>query len=491
MKSFQKIARLDFGTRRRPLPTLVVLVLLFSGCASLTTRELFPEINARQAPRITLSEIIDLLPGPVETSAVLIRANGTAAVIAIDSSHRLHYIAVANHGAVTREILGVVEGGDSPRLDIIEHRGQLRILAGDKQFSRGGAEIAWKETGGNRCAKFLPLNDELFCAMVIKGEEIKSPERTDWTVGWFIFFPVVFWSNERAAKVVIAQESPEGWRVRAVIDGDSPLDADSDFFAATDSSDQLQLLFSASRGGGVFGVFVGTAPGAAAAGSSGYTPELRYARLSLRDLLPPANDVSPSDSPAGKEAWVSRSSVRVEDAPRLVPGKQVHPIHRRFFAGTVPGVIDGLLWERRMPRSEKSSAFGDGALGGWLRVQLDKGVWSPQLEIVAIDDLPDERFSWSMEDRFAVAANDAQGSSHTLLESCSIGFWESTCHIAYFVRASSQWSAPLVLGSGKFDYDGRALAGGDTKCSFATWIDADKKFVGRWIGRCADPTPGK
>jgi hypothetical protein len=94
-----------------------------------------------------------------------------------------------------------------------------------------------------------------------------------------------------------------------------------------------------------------------------------------------------------------------------------------------------------------------------------------------------------MEDRFAVTANGAQGSSHALLESCSIGFWESTCHLAYFVRASNQWSAPLVLGSGKFDYDGRAIAVGERDCSFATWVDADKKYVGRWIGRCADSTP--
>jgi hypothetical protein len=296
----------------------------------------------------------------------------------------------------------------------------------------------------------------------------------------------VFWSNESAAKLVIARESPDGWRVRAVIDGDSPLDAGSDFFAATDPSGQLQLLFSASRGGGVFGVFVGTAPGAAAAGGSGYTPELRYARFSLRELLPPANDVSPSDSPAGHEAWVSRSSVRVEEAPPVVLGDQVHPIHRRFSSSPVPGVMHGVLWERRMPMSGNSSAFGDGALGGWLRVQLDKGVWSRQLEIVAVDELPDERFSWSMEDRFAVTANGAQGSSHALLESCSIGFWESTCRVAYFVRTSSQWSAPLVLGSSKFDYDGRAIAVGERDCSFATWVTADKKYVGRWIGRCAD-----
>jgi hypothetical protein len=43
------------------------------------------------------------------------------------------------------------------------------------------------------------------------------------------------------------------------------------------------------------------------------------------------------------------------------------------------------------------------------------------------------------------------------------------------------------LGSRKFDYDGRAIASDYGDCAFATWMTADRKFVGRWIGRCADP----
>jgi len=471
-----------WGGARRILVTLVL-----SGCGSLASRDLFPEISARQVPVITLSEIIDLLPEPVETSAILLRANGTAAVVTVDSQQQLHYIAVANHGAVTRENLGKIENGSPPRLDIIEHRGQLRVLAGDKQFSRGASDSAWKETGGNRCAKFLPLDDALFCAMVIKGEEIKSPERKDWTVGWFIMFPVVFWSNQTAAKLVIAQELPQGWLIRAVVDGESPLDAGMDFFAATDPSGQLELLYSASRGGGLFGVFVGTAPGAAATGFSGYTPELRYARFALRELLPTAKDANRSEAPDRLDPRLLRSSVRVEDAPTVTPGDRVHPLHRRFATSHGPGVLHGILWAREMPRPSNSSAFSSGAESGWLNVQLDNGVWNPRMDVVAVEEIPDETFTWAMNDRFAVMASSAVGNSQALIETCSIGFWDSTCRVAYFVRTSSQWSAPQVLGgASKFDYDGRALAIGDRGCSFATWVTADGKFVGRWIGRC-DP----
>ena len=111
------------------------------------------------------------------------------------------------------------------------------------------------------------------------------------------------------------------------------------------------------------------------------------------------------------------------------------------------------------------------------------------MDIVAVEDLPDETFAWDIADRFAIMVNNTQGGRHALLESCSIGFWDSTCRLTYFVRISSQWSAPLILGSSKFGYDGRAIAVGDRGCAFATWVTADAKYVGRWIGTCAESAP--
>jgi hypothetical protein len=478
----------DAATRRcqaRQLVALTVLVFLLSACASLTSRELFPEVSARQAPAITLGAIVDLLPGPVETSAILVRANGTAAVVAVDRSRQLHYIAIANNGAVARQVIGTIDRDSNPRVDFVEHRGRLRVLAGDKQFFRGVADSAWQETGGNRCAKFLPVDDALFCAMVIKGEEIKSPARKDWTVGWFILFPVVFWSNESAAKLVIAQESPEGWRVRAVVDGDSPLDAGMDFFAATDSAGQLQLLYSASRGGGVFGVFAGTAPGAVGGGYSGFPEELRYAQIQLSELLASPKDAGPGDSADRLAPWLSVASLRVAEAPTVAPGDRVHPLHRRFSTSLSPGAVNGIFWARELPRPSRSSAFSLGFESGWLNAQLREGVWQSPLEIVAAADLPDQSYVWAMDDRFAVMANSGTGGSHALFANCAIGFWQSTCQLAYFTRTSNRWSAPLDLGPSKLNHDGRAIAGDSRGCSFATWVSAEAKFVGRWIGRCS------
>jgi hypothetical protein len=487
--SKEVLAATDATRKRRWFASLAVLVLCLSGCGSLASRRLFPEINARHTPPTALSEIIELLPGLVETSAIVIRADGTAAVVTVDSDHQLHYMAVANHGVIARETLGTVWNGSRPRLEIIEHRGQLRVLAGDKQFTRGASQATWKETLGNRCAKFLALDDALFCAMVIKGEEIKSPQRKDWTVGWFILFPVVFWSNTSAAKLVIAQELPEGWLVRAVIDGESPLDADLDFLAATDQSGQLQLLYSASRGGGLFAIGAGLAPGAFAAGYSGFASELRYAQFSLRELMPNAIDASPSNSLDGATRWLTRSSLRLENAPFASPRDPLHPLNRRFSVSPASGVVHGLLWAREMTVPFNSLPLFFGGEGGWVEVQLRDGGWNPRVDVVAVEDLPDATFAWAMEDRFAVIANNADGTTHALLESCSIGLWDSTCRLTYFVRISGQWSAPLILGSSKFGYDGRAIAVGDRGCAFATWVTADAKYVGRWIGACAESAP--
>jgi hypothetical protein len=180
--------------------------------------------------------------------------------------------------------------------------------------------------------------------------------------------------------------------------------------------------------------------------------------------------------------------VRVSDAPSVVPGDQVHPIYRRFTSSELPGFLRGLLWARQIPVPRYSSSFSSDVWSGWLNIHLDNGVWNPRMDILAVEELPDETFTWFIEDRFAVMGTSAAGSTHALLESCTIGFWDSTCRVAYFVRTSNQWSAPLVLGSGKFDYDGRAIAVGERDCSFATWIDSDKKYVGRWIGACSLPT---
>lgn len=108
------------------------------------------------------------------------------------------------------------------------------------------------------------------------------------------------------------------------------------------------------------------------------------------------------------------------------------------------------------------------------------------MDIVAVKELLNATFEWAMEDRFAVMAPSAAGSSHALLEGCSVGFWDSTCRLAYFVRTSSGGSAQPILGSSRFDHDGRALAVGDRGFAFATWVTAEAKYVGRWIGHCAD-----
>ena len=60
----------------RQLVAPTVLVVLLSGCGSLVSRELYPEVRARQPAAITFGEVVKLLTGPVATRAIFMRANG-------------------------------------------------------------------------------------------------------------------------------------------------------------------------------------------------------------------------------------------------------------------------------------------------------------------------------------------------------------------------------------------------------------------------------
>jgi hypothetical protein len=67
--------------------------------------------------------------------------------------------------------------------------------------------------------------DDLLCAFIAKGRDIGAPMRRDWTVGWFILLSVVFWSNNFTDKLVLAQDSPDGWMIGTVFDPKTKLSA--------------------------------------------------------------------------------------------------------------------------------------------------------------------------------------------------------------------------------------------------------------------------
>jgi len=239
----RKIEILRMGSRPVISATLIMIATLVAGCASLVSKGKLPEVVARHPPDIQLGEELILLEKPPIMSSSLIDKEGTAHVFVVDEERQLNHIEILGDKIITREFLGIIETKQAKFLDTVEHPpGKLRVLAGDKQYFQVAPNLEWQEIKGNRCARFVPVGDDLFCAFVIKGEEISAPERTDYTFGLFLVVPFVYWSHEHASKLVLAQESQNGWIVRAVVDPDTPMDANSDFMVGTDSLGNINFL---------------------------------------------------------------------------------------------------------------------------------------------------------------------------------------------------------------------------------------------------------
>jgi hypothetical protein len=134
---------------------------------------------------------------------------------------------------------------------------------GDKQYIRSALDSGWQELKGNRCERFLPLKDDPYGAFVINGEEVEAPQRTDYTIGGIFIIPWISWSTKHAAKLVLAQESvtegsSPGWTIRAVVDPETPEDADRNFMAGVDSEGTFHFLYFATRGSQWF--YIGAVP---------------------------------------------------------------------------------------------------------------------------------------------------------------------------------------------------------------------------------------
>lgn len=222
------------------LPVIVVTVALvlsalLAGCASAVSRGLLPEVVARRPPNIQLGKELILLQEPTRQSTILISKDGLVHVFAIDDGRQLNHIEILGDEVITHELLDAIERKSSQDIDAVEHpHGQLRVLAGEKQYVRPSPDLGWQEIMGNRCSRFVSVGDVIFCAFAANGEEVRAPQRTDVTVGFFILIPIAWWSHKYASKLVLAQETGDGWLIRAVLDADTQLDADRDFMMETD-----------------------------------------------------------------------------------------------------------------------------------------------------------------------------------------------------------------------------------------------------------------
>ena len=477
--------------RFRPADATALLILstLIIGCASLVSKGLLPEVVARHPPDIQLGAELILLEEPPELGTSLIATDGVAHLFLIDEDKRLHHLEILGDEIITREFLGVIETLEPwTVLDAVEHpRGKLRVIAGDKQYLRSAPNLNWQEVKGNRCTRFVPVGDDLFCAFVIQGEEIGAPERTDYTYGWFFLVPFVYWSHEHASKLVLAQESEDGWIVRAVVDPDTTMDANSDFMVGTDSLGNIHFLYFTSKGGGTFIFFAGNYSG----GASGSAPEseLRYAQVTIDQLLTHTTDgqnQASSNNPTPMQ-WMTIKGTPLTHKPFVKKDSNynyarivLRPLSRNFSTNKTTGEINGLMWawvctlddgKRQLPLIGPDQS--------WVEVGIRNGQWSPRFNIVTAEDYPTSNYSWSQFEQ--LIKTDFKGNRHVLLQGVEPGFWIAPRYMNYLVKDGVNWSAPLTLGSSNLWSSVSSLAVDDSGVAFVAWVNEEGKFIGRWI----------
>lgn len=484
----RKIEILRMGSRPVISATLIMIATLVAGCASLVSKGKLPEVVARHPPDIQLGEELILLEKPPIMSSSLIDKEGTAHVFVVDEERQLNHIEILGDKIITREFLGIIETKQAKFLDTVEHPpGKLRVLAGDKQYFQVAPNLEWQEIKGNRCARFVPVGDDLFCAFVIKGEEISAPERTDYTFGLFLVVPFVYWSHEHASKLVLAQESQNGWIVRAVVDPDTPMDANSDFMVGTDSLGNINFLYFTSKGGGTFVFFAYGYSGGA--WGSAPEPKLRYAQLTFDQLLDHSTDVQnqASSNNSTPMQWMTIKGVTLTHKPFIKKDSNynyayivLRPLSRNFSINKATGEVNGLMYahvctlddgERQLPLIGPDKS--------WVEVSIRDGQWSPRFNIVTAEDFPTSNYSWSQFEK--LIKTDSKGNKHVLLQGIEPGFWKARKYMNYLEKDDVNWSAPLTLGSSNLWSYVSSLAVDDSGVAFAAWVNEGGKFIGRWI----------
>lgn len=487
------ILRMDL--RPAIFAALIMILTSVAGCASLVEKGELPEVVARRPPNIQLGGELILLEESPLMSCSLIDKGGTAHVFVVDEEGKLNHIEIFGEKIITRESIGIIETKQRQFLDAVEHPpGKLRVLAGDKQYFQVSPNLEWQEVTENRCARFVPVGDDLFCAFVIKGDEISAPERTDYTYGMFLLVPFVFWSHEHASKLVLAQESEDGWIVRAVVDPDIPMDADSDFMVETDSFGNIHFLYFTSRGGGTFiFLFIGYGVIDEAIRPE---PELRYAQLTLDQLQAHSNGEQnrASSNTSTPMKWITVNGTHVPPEPfikmnipftNMVVDKidrsqiDLRPLNRKFSFNKQTGEVDGLMWARQC-------ALDDGErrlLVGWddllVEASIRDGQWLRRYNVVVAKDFPASNYSWTPR-KHLLLRTDSRGDKHLLLKNSEKEFWKTRSYVNYLVKDDVNWSVPLRLGSSSWSHN-CTLAVDDSGAAFAAWVNEEDKFVGKWI----------
>jgi hypothetical protein len=478
--------------------TLVGVLVLFAhmallgGCAFPPSVRgiILPEVTKRRVPEVEIGPemfLIDDLPRSSFIGTSLSSNDGRVHIFVVNKKNQLNHLEILGDQVVTREIIGVVDAGmfgSVERIDAIEYpQGKLRVLAGDRQYIRPDSQQGWQEIKGNRCSRFVPTGDKLFCAFVVKGEEVNAPNRKDVYGGLIIVIPYVFWRNVHASKLVMAEETADNeWVIRAVLDPGTIMDAQDDFFVGMDRFETVHFLYFTGKGGTIL-VVAGGPGGAGAVALPTHLPELRYATMPLSQLFSqPAT--SENNEPKTNIALPPLLDVKgsTVSLPKVTEGiLTLTPLNERFMVETTSGKIKGLIDGPVTTTEEGVPTFTTSLwrrIGEWASVEseITNDKMTPYFDqIVKIQDL--QPYGKTLLKYSPEGITHAMMTFHNKAE----GFLRAPyCLLYYLQKKGPSWSAPLQLG--RNNAVGRLLTVDDAGVAYVAWINGEEgKLIGRRI----------
>ncbi|MEQ1484688.1 hypothetical protein [Methyloglobulus sp.] len=481
---------------KRLIEKLVDFIALISffilcSCSSLVEKGRLPEVTNRISPSLQLSSEITILDKEVTLIKSLVSNNGHAHVFALDNEGRLSHTDIQGNQIQQHHEIGKVELGNAKFIDAIElTNNQYRILAGDTQYIVDEAGRILREIKGNKCERFLPIGDKLFCSFIISGKEAGAPERTDVTGGIFFILPFVFWSTEQATKLVLAEETANGWLIKAVVDPNIKPDTSPDYVVQLDNQGILHIVYYTTGGGGFFAVGGGGNGGVFVGSES----NLRYAQLQTSRLMDRNLPVSSDKSHETNNGWLAINGANLDwsqvpffdydsggvggasyFASRFTP--LTHHLSIDPVLGDLSFSISGAM---SFDGLRKVYIYHGGRLGGlddlWLEFRNRKSQWDLDFTTLVTNDIPTKGYEWNYIYNGVKNRIDRSGVGHIIVFSKKSNYLT----IEYLQKNNQNWSLPIKLGNCE-ECRFSDFAVSQHGNIFVYWTNDQDKLIGRWI----------
>jgi len=232
--------------------SLMLSILLISGCTSLQIREL---AKVAKPPNVSLGSVHELLQfkTSLDKVRVVLDRSGLGHVIVSSSElEEVHHIVVGPEGVLEHEVI---------RSDIwpvkidaaFDATGLLHVLIDDEHWVKENGiwsnveHTPWKEAGFKKVfPNFVSGAQDLIFAFLVDGDELGTPKRFDW-YGFGGFNAGIIWPwLTSGRKLVVVTETDSKFTNWTVLDPQDKFDA-SNVRIVADSDNTVHIVYDATR----------------------------------------------------------------------------------------------------------------------------------------------------------------------------------------------------------------------------------------------------